>query len=65
MHTHDFYFQPYLLVLQICRELITLGERARAFDGLFLGLLAEDGLRVLEFGPPWTLRTGLGVLAVP
>lgn len=37
----------YLLVLQVRGELIALREGARALDGLLLGLLAQDGGRVL------------------
>ena len=54
----------YLLVLEVGRELIALGERAGAFDGLLLGLLAEDGLRVLELGPAGPLGARLDPVAV-
>lgn len=54
----------YLFVLEVGGELIALGERARPLDGLFLGLLAEDGLGVLELGPAGSLRPGLDPLAV-
>lgn len=54
----------YLFVLEIGGEFIALGERARPLDGLLLGLLAEDGLRVLELGPTGSLWPGLDPLAV-
>lgn len=54
----------YLFVLEVGRELIALGERARPFDGLLLSLLAEDGLRVLELGPTGSLWPRLDPLAV-
>lgn len=44
---YEFAGTLYLLVLQVCGELIALREGVRALDGLLLGLLAEDGLRVL------------------
>lgn len=56
---------PYLFVLEVSGELIALGERAGAFDGLLLGLLAKDGLRVLELGPAGgPLGAGLHSVAV-
>lgn len=54
----------YLLVLEVSRELVALGERARPLDGLLLGLLAQDGLRVLELGPTGPLRSRLDSVAV-
>lgn len=54
----------YLFVLEVSRELIALRERAGPLDGLFLSLLAEDGLRVLELGPTGSLRPRLDPVAV-
>lgn len=54
----------YLFVLKVGRELIALRERTRPLDGLLLGLLTEDGLRVLELGPTGPLRPGLNPVAV-
>lgn len=55
---------PYLFVLEVSGELIALGERAGAFDSLLLGLLAEDGVGVLELGPAGPLRPGLDPVTV-
>ena len=54
----------YLLILEVGRELIALGERAGAFDGLLLSLLAEDGLGVLELGSAGPLGARLDPVAV-
>lgn len=40
--------QTHLLVLEVGRELIALGQRTGTLDGLLLCLFTEDGLGVLE-----------------